>query len=130
MKQGFKRRVRVADTDLTKALYFTSQLRFVQQAFEEYLTVNYPDVARLFLEQKIAMPIVHTSSNFLLPIFAGNELEIRIELEFGKASYTVKGMLVHEGKEKGNVVIKHACINLKTKKSISSKDLFHGLLEF
>ena len=130
MKQVIKKRVGVADTDLTRALYFTSQLRFVQSAFEEYLSVNYPEVARLFLQQKIAMPIVHTTANFLAPIFAGDELEIELELEFGKASYTVQGAIFHEGKEKGNVTIKHACIDLQTKKSISSKDLFHGLLVF
>lgn len=130
MKKVFKRSVCVGDTDLTKALYFTSQLRFVQEAFEEYLRVNYPNVGELFLQQKITMPIVHTSSNFMAPIFAGDQIAIHLEVVFGNASFVVNGSVMHDGKEKGNVQIKHACIDLQTGKKISSKDLFHDLLVF
>jgi acyl-CoA thioesterase FadM len=94
------------------------------------LRKTYQGVGKLFLEQKIAMPIVSTRANFLAPIFAGNLLEIHLDIEFGETSFTVKGALIHDGKEKGNVEIKHVCLEPHTMKRISSKDLFHGLLEF
>ena len=125
-----ERIVCVSDTDLTKALYFTSQLRFVQEAFEKHLGKTYPEIGKLFLQQKIAMPIVATKANYLLPIFAGDVLLIQLDLEFGESSFTVKGTIIHDGKEKGLVMIKHVCLDAKTMKRVSSKDLFHGLLEF
>ncbi|MCH9616714.1 MAG: 1,4-dihydroxy-2-naphthoyl-CoA hydrolase [Chlamydiia bacterium] len=82
------------------------------------------------MEQKIAMPIVSTQANFLAPIFAGDCLEIHLDIEFGQSSFTVKGRLIHDEKEKGNVEITHVCLELASMKRISSKDLFHGLLEF
>lgn len=76
------------------------------------------------------MPIVATQAKFLAPIFAGDLLTIELVLEFGETSFTVKGSLFNQGKKKGSVDIKHVCLSLKTRKKVSSKDLFHGLLEF
>jgi acyl-CoA thioesterase FadM len=121
--------VRVFDTDCTKALYFTSSQRFVQEAFEELLRIKKGDLKKRFFDGEIALPVVYSESNHFHPIFLGDHLKISLKLEFGNTSFTVKGEIFHEGKLKGNVLIKHVCINPKILKKLSCKELFHDLLE-
>ncbi len=124
-----KRVVCVSDTDCTKALYFTSLLKFVQEAFEGVLREKYPFVAKMFVQEGLLMPIVSTSAEFFLPIYAGDELEIHLDLEYFNTSFQVKGEIFHRNQLKGVGLIKHVCMDVKSGVGLKSKELFHGLLD-
>jgi acyl-CoA thioesterase FadM len=123
------RDVRVFDTDCTKALYFTATQRFVEEAFEELLIVKKIPLKEHFFDQGIAFPIVYIESNYFLPIYLGNCLKISLQLEFFNTSFNVKGSIFHDAKLKGDVLIKHVCMDIKNQKKIPCKSLFHDLLE-
>ena len=123
-----KRVVCVSDTDCTKALYFTSLLKFVQEGFEGMLREKYPLVSKMFVQESLLMPIVSTSAEFFLPIYVGDELEIHLNLECFNASFQVKGEIFHQNQLKGVGLIKHVCIDPKLGRRLKSKELFHGLL--
>lgn len=123
-----KKRVCVSDTDCTSAMYFTSLMRLVQESFEEIMQSKHPDVFAKFLQQKIALPIVATKAEFLSPIFAGDLLEIHLKIDLKNTSFIVTGDVFHQEEKKGRVEITHVCMDLKEKKKVLSKELFHELL--
>ena len=122
-----KRVVSISDTDCTKALYFTSVLKFVQEAFEGLLREKYQPVQRMFLEEKLSMPIVMASAEFFAPIYAGDVLEIHLDVECFNTSFQVKGEVFHLNELKASARIKHVCIDLTSGLGIKSKELFHDL---
>jgi|GEM_PF-7110586 len=122
-----KKKVYVSDTDCTQALYFTTLLRFVQEAFEDVLREKYTKVAGLFVEGKLLMPIVATSAEFLAPIYIGSLLDIHLDVKWFNTSFEVKGEVFHEGLLKGKVSISHVCMDTVSKKGLKSKELFHDL---
>ncbi len=122
-----ERIVRVSDTDCTKALYFTSILKFTQEAFEDHLREQYQEVCRKFSDGLIALPIVRTEAIFLLPIKVGDILQIHLQIEFKNSSFIVKGLIFHEGVKKGEVTIFHACKEVSSGKSLSCEGLFNRL---
>ena len=117
--------VRVSDTDCTKALYFTSLLKFTQEAFEDHLREQYQGVCRKFSDGVIALPIVRTEAIFLLPIKVGDILQIHLQIEFKNSSFIVKGLIFHEGVRKGEVTIFHVCKEVSSGKSLSCEGLFY-----
>jgi YbgC/YbaW family acyl-CoA thioester hydrolase len=122
--ESIERIVCVSDTDCTGALYFTSMLKFTQEAFESYLSRIHPHVAKSFHEQKIAFPIVHTEASFLSPIYLGENLTIRLDVEFKNTSFVVSGEIFSKGKKKGLVYMTHVCLDLKLKKKVEAKSVF------
>ncbi len=120
-----ERIVRVSDTDCTKALYFTSLLKFTQEAFEDHLREQYQGVCKQFSEGVIALPIVRTEATFLLPIKVGDILQIQLQIEFKNTSFIIKGLIFHEGVKKGEVTIFHACKEVSSGKSLSCEGLFN-----
>lgn len=122
--ENFKRLVCVSDTDCTKALYFTSQLKFVQESFEKYLIMNFPSLITSFNEGEIAFPIVHTEASFVSPIFAGMEIDIDLDVEFKNTSFVVRGILSFEGHKKGEVSITHVCRDLMSQRNIKAEEVF------
>lgn len=125
-----ERFVCVSDTDCTKALYFTTLLKYVQEGFEQLLRTKKSPLNESFFLQNIAFPIVHVEGDFYFPIYLGNHLKIKIDLEIFKTSFAVLGEVFHEGKLKGKVFIKHVCLNPKTKEKIDCKKIFHEILVF
>lgn len=122
--ENFKRLVCVSDTDCTKALYFTSQLKFVQESFEKHLIMNFPDLILSFNEGKIAFPIIHTEAIFASPIYAGIEIDIDLDVEFKNTSFIVRGVLSFEGHKKAEVSITHVCRDLINQKNIKAEEVF------
>lgn len=121
-----ERIVRVSDTDCTKNLYFTSLLKFTQEAFEDHLREQYQGVYRQFSDGVIALPIVQADATFFLPIKVGDILQIQLEMECKNTSFIVKGLIFHQGVKKGEVTIFHVCKEVASGKSLSCKEVLRS----
>ena len=122
--ESFERIVCVSDTDCTGALYFTSMLKFTQEAFEAYLSRLHPQVALLFHEKKMAFPIVHTEASFLAPIHLGETLIISLDVELRNTSFVVSGEISFKGKVVGKVAITHVCLDLELNEKLEARSVF------
>lgn len=108
----YKRLVHMEDTDSTKSLYFTSQLRFGLQAFETFLRQK-----KITLE-KALLPIVHSEADYTAPAFWGEELKVYLSLaKIGNRSFTMRTEL-YSDKFIGTNLIVHVAVDAKTQKPI------------
>ncbi len=111
-KFSYKRLVHMEDTDSTKSLYFTSQLRFGLQAFETFLN------QKRFTLGSILLPIVHSEADHMAPTFWGEEIEVYLSLaKIGNSSFTMRTEL-YSNKLVGTNQIVHVAVDAKTQKSI------------
>ncbi len=99
------RTVRLRETDATGVIYFTEQLSWAQEAFEEYL------ISRGWTLDTL-MPIVHVEANYTAPLHIGDRVEIRLFLEqMGTSSFTLSAQMQMGEKEVGRVRITHVTIS-------------------
>lgn len=72
------RTIRFQDTDAAGVVYFANILAMCHEAYEESLAASNINIKAFFTQSAIAFPIVHTSVDFLRPLFCGDRLLINL----------------------------------------------------
>jgi 1,4-dihydroxy-2-naphthoyl-CoA hydrolase len=70
--------VRFQDTDAAGVVYFANLLSICHEAYESSLAASGIDVKTFFSGSEVAIPITHTSADFLKPAFCGDRLQIHL----------------------------------------------------
>lgn len=78
MTFNYLRRIYLADTDAAGVVYFARGLEICHQAYEESLAETGISLNQIIREKKTALPIVHAESDFLRPIFLGDEIQVSL----------------------------------------------------
>jgi 1,4-dihydroxy-2-naphthoyl-CoA hydrolase len=74
----YSRTVRFQDTDAAGVVYFANVLSFCHEAYEASLAKSGVNLNAFFCYPKIAIPITHVTTDFLRPMFCGDELKIYV----------------------------------------------------
>ena len=82
-----KHTVQMKETDATGCLYFVNQIQIAMEAFEKFLQTRNFSIASMLKEKKFILPVVHTEADFFSPLQIGDELEVKLDLIFGKKSF-------------------------------------------
>jgi 1,4-dihydroxy-2-naphthoyl-CoA hydrolase len=72
----YSRTVHFQDTDAAGVVYFANILSMCHEAYEASLAASGIDLYRFFCYPKIAIPIVHVTTDFLRPLFCGDNIKI------------------------------------------------------
>jgi len=76
------------DTDTAQIIFFGSQFRFINDALEELLRREGLDLHHLFRESDYCFVVVHAESDYIAPLVAGDEIEIKIKVsQIGFSSF-------------------------------------------
>lgn len=122
-----KRKIRLSETDATGVLYFTNQMKFAVEAFEELLEKLFPDMAKTF--EEYGFPIVDAHSIYLAPLRSGDEIEIQLLVEkIGDSSLQLYYIINKGGRKVGEVRIKHVLVSKKTGRSAPMPEAWKQVL--
>ncbi len=86
MAFNYKRTVYFRDTDAAGVVYFAHTLSICHEAYEASLVAAGIDLKAFFSHPTLAIPIVHTSSDFFRPIYCGDRLLVRVQPQLLKPS--------------------------------------------
>lgn len=78
MPFSYSRTVRFKDTDAAGVVYFANVLAMCHEACEESLAASSINLKVFFSNPVVAVPIVHTSVDFLRPMFCGDQVLINL----------------------------------------------------
>ena len=125
-----KRKVTLQNTDASGAIYFTVQLQFALEAFEEFLAEKGIGLNVIFSQKKYSMPIVHAQSDYLAPLRVGDEIVVEIFLDsLGLKSFSMGFFIKKEGIVVGKGKIVHAIIDRDSGLSIVLPEDIKNLLK-
>lgn len=111
--------VHLQDTDATGVIYFSNQLKFALQAFEEFLKPS-PFSLKDLMNSAYLIPIVNVEANYFSPLTVDDDLEVILILErIGASSFTIKYDFfnVTSGKHAGDAKITHVVTLKETQRS-------------
>lgn len=110
----YQRTVRLADTDAAKVVFFANVLVMCHEAYEESLATVGVNWHNLVTDLEIAMPIVHSSVNFLRPMFCGDKVIIELRpKQLSNNEFEINYQIFKTSSEKklATAITRHACIN-------------------
>lgn len=122
----YKTRVKIYDTDAAGVIFFGSQFRLIQDAYEEMLEQTGYSIKYIVNEAEFTVPLVHAESDYIRPMGVGDEITIALTLgRFGESSYTVKYEIFNEkGEITGRAKTVHVTIDKKTMKKVPLPENF------
>ena len=86
----YQTKIKLHETDAAGLLFFSNQFKIVHDAYEGLLERIGFGFAQLIREKKFFLPIVHSESDFKLPLFVGDLIEVQTMVEkVGKTSFTL-----------------------------------------
>ena len=117
------------DTDATGVLYFTEQLRMAQQTIEIFLKEHGFELKNLF-SHKFFIPIVHADADYFLPLYVGDDLQVRMSLlEKGTTSFQMEYSFYKGDALAGKVRIVHVVVNAQSRKKMLIPEPLLGYLD-
>lgn len=112
----YHRTVHFRDTDAAGVVYFANVLSMCHEGFEASLETAGINIKAFFTHSVLALPIVHSSIDFLRPMYCGDKLAIslapqKIGLDKLEISYEVSINEVLVAK----AITRHVCIEVNTR---------------
>lgn len=116
----YKTKIKLHETDAAGLLFFSHQFKIIHDAYESLLEKIGFGFANLIREKDFFLPIVHAESDYKLPLFVGDVLEIRITVEnLGRTSFTFAYELRNARRQiVGTARTVHVTVDKKTRKKI------------
>ena len=104
----------LASTDSAGVLFFAEQFRLAHQVYESFLREKGCPLHGL-LNSECAFPIVHSSADFLAPIYCGDQVDVHLSVaHIGTHSFTLE-YLFCRSQTLGTVKTVHVCIDKETR---------------
>jgi len=127
-----KLRVRFADIDWARVVYFARFFDFAHRTFEDFFNehakVTYAEV---LAERKLGFPIVTSTAEFFAPLRLGDIARVEMEvLKLSKRSVTSRFTLYRDsnGERCAVIVLKQAAIDTSTFTGTELPDDIHAML--
>jgi len=116
---SFRTKVKLYDTDAAGIIYFASQFRFVHDAWESYLNEKGVFIEDMMRSTDYMFVIAHVEADYKMPVFLGDELEVRLSItRVGRSSATISYDLYRGEDLVGTAKTVHVAIEVKTRQKI------------
>ncbi len=111
--------INLGDTDAAGVIYFARQYDIIHRAYEKLLAEIEFSIKYILDSSSFALPIIHSESDFILPITIGDEIEIQITLgRIGITSFMLDYELLKGGKLAGKASTVHVAIDKISKQKV------------
>ena len=116
----YQTKIKLHDTDAAGILFFSHQFEIVHDAYEALLEYIGFGFAELIRNKDYFLPIVHAESDYKMPLFVGDLIEIQVIVEkVGETSFTFGYKLLDTKQELvGTARTVHVTIDKKTRQKI------------
>jgi 1,4-dihydroxy-2-naphthoyl-CoA hydrolase len=74
----YHRTIHFSDTDAAGVVYFANYLSLCHEAYEEALADAGVDIARLFSERGVVIPVSQSSADYLRPLVCGDRVSVSV----------------------------------------------------
>ena len=93
---SYSTRVNFYDADSAGILFFGNIFRIIHSAYEDFLN-NGKFERNYFADDKYAIPIIHTGSDYINPIFPNSKIKVNLRVqEIKKSSFVVLYEVMNE----------------------------------
>ena len=119
MRYNYQTVVKMYDTDAAGILYFANQFRFVHDAWESFLNSKGIFIHELLNSSDYMFVIAHAESDYMAPVFLGDELIVQLCIErVGAQSVTFGYDILRKDEVVGKAKTVHVAIDPSTRTSI------------
>ena len=116
MSFTYQRTVRFQDTDAAGVVYFANILSICHEAYEESLEASGINLKTFFCHSSLAFPIVHSSIDFMRPIFCGDKLFVVLRpQQLGIDKFEINYEILTADMIASKAVTRHVCIETSTR---------------
>jgi 1,4-dihydroxy-2-naphthoyl-CoA hydrolase len=117
----YQTKIKLHETDAAGLLFFAHQFKIIHDAYEALLEQLGFGFAELIRHKSYFLPIVHAESDYKMPLFVGDVLEIQITVaNIGTTSFTFAYKLLNASHEVvGTAQTVHVTMDKKTQKKIT-----------
>ena len=122
----YQAKIKLHDTDAAGLLFFSHQFEIIHDAYEALLESLGLGFAELIRNKDYFLPIVHAESDYKLPLFVGDVVEVQVVTEnIGSTSFTFAYKLLNaKGELVGTARTVHVTINKVTRqKTLLPKEM-------
>lgn len=122
-------RVSFSDADPAGIMFFANAYRFAHQAYEAMME-NFSDPADYFFSEKFAVPILHSESDYLRPVFPNTIIRIEITVrEIRQSSFELDYLIRNKkGEECVKIRTVHVVVDKKDWRKIDIPDQLREFL--
>ena len=112
----YQTKIKLHETDAAGVLFFVNQLKIVHDAFEVLLESIGFAVAGLINEKDFLLPIVHSESDYKLPLSVGDPVEVQtVVADLGETSFTIAYTLLDAAQNiAGTALTVHVAVDKAT----------------
>ena len=116
----YQTKIKLHETDAAGLLFFSHQFKLMHDAYEVLLETIGFGFAELIRNKDFFLPIVHAESDYTLPLFVGDTLEVQVSVDHvGQTSFTLGYKILNNRKELvGTGQTVHVTVDKKTHKKI------------
>ncbi|MEA5618663.1 thioesterase family protein [Cronbergia sp. UHCC 0137] len=112
----YQRTVRFQDTDAAGVVYFANVLGICHEAYEESLADLGINLKDFFTNPTLAFPIVHSSLDFLRPMYCGDKLLISLSPQkIGDTKFEISYEITISEVIVAKAITRHVCIDVGTR---------------
>jgi 1,4-dihydroxy-2-naphthoyl-CoA hydrolase len=112
----YNRTVRFQDTDAAGVVYFANVLGICHEAYEKSLEASSINLKDFFTNPSVGFPIVHTSVDFLRPMFVGDKLLISlIPQKIGVDKFEISYEITVAEVVVAKAITRHVCIDVSSR---------------
>ncbi len=126
----YQTKIKLHETDAAGLLFFSNQFKIIHDAYEALLETIGFGFADLIRNKDFFLPIVHSESDYKLPLFVGDVLEVQVEVEnVGQTSFTFAYRLLNAKQEvAGTARTVHVTVDKETNQKIPlPQDMRRGI---
>ena len=116
----YQTKIRLHETDAAGLLFFSNQFKIIHDAYEYLLeSINF-GFRELIRDKDFFLPIVHAESDYKIPLFVGDVIEVQVRVEnVGNTSFTFAYKLINEKDQLvGTARTVHVTMDKNTQKKI------------
>ncbi len=112
------RRIYLNDTDAAGVIYFSNLLKICHQCYEESLLDFGINLSDLVKQSSLAIPIVHSESDFFKPIFWGDKILIKLQTtQINDSEFEIDYLIQRASEiQLAQAKTRHVAININTRK--------------
>jgi 1,4-dihydroxy-2-naphthoyl-CoA hydrolase len=116
----YQTKIKLHETDAAGTLFFSNQFKIIHDAYESLLESIGFGFAELLRNRDFFLPIVHSESDFKMPICVGDVLKIQVRVEkIGTTSFCFAYKLFNAQQQLvGTAQTVHVTIDTKTRQKI------------
>jgi len=127
----YKSRIKLFDTDAAGILFFANQFKYVEEAYEAFLSSENINIIDLIKNGNFLVPIVHAETDYISPLTVGDEITIEIKIgKIGESSFRLDHKIFKNGNiESGSGNTVHVCVSKMNFKRIKIPEKIVSVLK-